>query len=195
MKRLHRFVGPAALGVALGACATPAAADDYYHRGFFLRLAAGGSYLNDTLERDKVAEANYLGGGIAYTIWAAGDIWRGMVLGGGATGTTIFDGGIDGGPKGLNATFSIIGPVWDYYIIPSQGFHLLVSGGLSLFDMENQGGVRVGFGGLIGAGYEWPMTEKWAVGILGQLAYGQLTKDTITNDVLVPTLQAAFTYY
>ncbi len=197
MRRLgrHTTTGPVALGVALSLFGTQAAAEEYSHRGFYLRLAAGGSYLNNTVERDSKFAANYLGGGTAFTVWAAGSIMRGMVVGGGVTGTNVFDGQIENGPKSLNSTFLIAGPVWDYYLIPTQGFHLMVSAGFAMLDVEKQGGARLGFGGLFGAGYDWSVTERWGIGMLGQLAYGQASKDGFSNDVLVPTLQAAFTYY
>ena len=200
MRRLHSYVGPAILAFAFSLSGAQATAGEYNHRGFYLRLAGGGSYLNDTLQRDTNFEANYLGGGTAFTVWAAGSIMHGMVVGGGVTGTNVFDGQVENGPKGVNSTFIIAGPVWDYYLIPSQGFHLLVSGGFSMlavdkYDDEQKGRVAIGFGGLFGAGYDWTLSENWGVGILGQLAYGQMKKDGISNDVLVPTLQAAFTYY
>ncbi len=131
------LIGLVALGMALSLFGAEARAGEYSHRGFYLRLAGGGSYLNNTVQRDTTFEANYLGGGTAFTVWAAGSIMRGMVVGGGVTGTNVFDGQVENGPKSLNSTFLITGAVWDYYLIPTQGFHLLASGGFGSFLIRN----------------------------------------------------------
>lgn len=174
--------------------ASPAISEEMRHQGIYFRAALGGSYLNDTIGDEADTATNYLGGGIGYTAWVAGSVIRGMVVGGGVTGSTIFAGTLEQAPGSFGSTFLITGAMWDYYVIPSQGFHLLVSAGLSLLDVEDQSGL-LGGGGLAGAGFDWTVGEKSSVGVVGQLAYGLLSKDGVTHHVLAPTVQAAFTYY
>jgi hypothetical protein len=94
--------------------------------------------------------------------------------------------------------FNLWGPFVNWYTDPNAGLHLEFMVGMSSFEINDSGftsGGIFGWGLQGGVGYDWWVSEKWAIGVAGQLQYGNMVKNNVTHNVLMPGLLATFTYY
>lgn len=77
---------------------------------------------------------------------------------------------------------SVLGPFVDWYPRDQGGFHVEGSPGLATYVAgaavpANAGPIArahtaVGFGFMLGVGYEWWVADQWSLGVLGRLTYG-----------------------
>ena len=77
---------------------------------------------------------------------------------------------------------AVIGPFADWYLDPTSGFHVQVSPGVATYvagageprteGPQAQAHTGLGFGLMVGAGYEWWIGDQWSFGFLGRFMYG-----------------------
>jgi hypothetical protein len=162
----------------------------YHHDGFYLRFAAG---LGGGVNR---LEGSYLGYDFPYEDGRAGRMYSFAVPNEVAMGYTVAPGVVTGAgiynsvwtaPVADAATsrdyefettqLALFGPMLDVYPWPRDGWHLQGSLALASFNMgfgttgfaeprPAQAHVAVGFGFMLGGGYEWFVAEQWSVGFL-----------------------------
>ncbi len=156
------------------------------HDGFYLRMAIGGGYFNDSVSTN----ATFIGSGditisgftTAGEFLVGGTVANGFVIGGGLlTGVVIEPdvdlGGISAQSSG-NLFFGMLGPFMDYYFDPNKGLHLQVMVGLGFLTGESSDSETAVGGGLaVGLGHDWWVSDEWSLGILGRLAFAAVKVD------------------
>jgi hypothetical protein len=168
-----------------------------YHDGFYLRLGVGAGYLTSKLTQTEETES--MGGAHGFTlpveIAIGGSPTPGFVLGFGSWGINLVDtthttGRGDFVQEADASTGGIVmlGPFADVYPAPRAGFHVqfapcfsyVSSGTSSVLASELTG---IGFGGMLGLGYEGWVSDQWGVGVLfrNQLVFAQLTNESSSN--------------
>lgn len=162
------------------------------HDGFYLRLGLGAGFLRSTVDYDAgnvTAEVKVRGGGAGFELALGGTVAPGLVIGGGIYTVSASDitwesdqvndwPGADGDTfEGGDGSLGVLGVMLDFYPNPRGGFH--IQGGLGLgtivldndddtdFPGENWEG---GGGGLmLGAGYEFWVSDQWSLGGVGRV--------------------------
>jgi len=97
---------------------------------------------------------------------------------------------------------TLLGVIADWYLHPdADGLHLeaAVAGG----SLTASGGGPAGLsqetanGGavLAGGGYEWPLQDDWALGVLGRLTLARISNDTATFTLFAISAQASATWF
>jgi len=115
----------------------------------------------------------------------------GLVLGVGAYTATIpsFDAETDDpetGKYAFNLTqLALFGPFADYYFDREGGLHVqaapavatLVAGSAEpeIAGPQAQAHTAIGFGFMLGAGYEWWVDDQWSLGLIGRFTFGKTT--------------------
>jgi hypothetical protein len=157
----------------LAAAARHAAAEPRRHDGFYLRLGAGGGYALGTLS--TASDSDSQGPNVASELAIGYAIRPGLVVGGGTFPMVVpspsYD-GIDAGGQHVSGT----GLFADYYLDPAGGLHLqaaLLFAAGYLDGGQREGKVGVGYGGMLGAGYDLFVSDEWSLGALARLTvYG-----------------------
>ncbi len=77
---------------------------------------------------------------------------------------------------------AVLGPLLDWYFFPKYGFHAQISPGVATYVAgaglpRNEGPLAqahtaIGFGFILGAGYDWWIGDQWSLGLLGRFSYG-----------------------
>jgi hypothetical protein len=198
------------------------------HDGFYFRFAGGIGSGNDSMKSDKSLPTNATlsfepdpldGSGsalAAVTEIAFGyAVWPGITLGGGiytatlpkltATVKDFRTGSYDFDPSQL----VVFGPVVDWYVNPDTGFHVQGSPGVASYvagggepRIEGPGAqahAAIGFGFMLGLGYEWWIADQWSLGFLGRLTYGATSGTDNravgwTHSTVVPAVLVSATY-
>jgi hypothetical protein len=226
MPRAHvRRSSLVALAAALLSIASPALAQSpRSHHGLYVRVAVGGSYFSDAVESDPVplfgtATGTLTGAVVSTELAVGGSISPGFVVGGALLVNHIpSPKTTDGQYRTSTATFSspeidfdpttltVIGPFADYYFGATSGLHVGASVGYGILSLGQGTGGPIpfpdqrgsGVAAVLGAGYEWWVSESWGVGVLGQLMIGFGSgKDTRDNSwrhrIIVPGLMLSAT--
>jgi hypothetical protein len=160
----------------------------------------------------------------AFELAAGHSISPGLILGGGVYAHLVPSPSASGAEVNgtVSAKFDIdfasssmilLGPFVDYYVDPESGFHVQGSLGLGILSL-GQGTVAgtilgasiqptpdqkgYGLAGMVGAGYEWRVSGKWAIGVLGRILAGRGSGDdgigvNWTHTVFVPGVLATVT--
>ena len=162
------------------------------HDGFYLRLGLGAGLMRSVVDFEDVSgtsEVKARGGGAGFEFAMGGTVAPGLVIGGGiytvsASGITWESDQVadwtdsdDDSFKGGDGAIGLLGVMLDFYPNPRGGFH--IQGGLGLgtialdndddddFPGENWEG---GGGGLmLGAGYEFWISDQWSLGGVGRV--------------------------
>lgn len=188
------------------------------HDGFFLRMGIGAGYLWNTMKEPNF-EYKVRGTVVPLEILIGGSLIPGLVAGGGlwiAPGAqlrTEGSGADTTAASDLQMTFYQLGPFVDYYIDPTQGFHVLLAATLAGFQMSLKDSVNTtlspsrnfnpiradGFAVTGGVGQEFWIGNQWSVGGMLRLTYATL-EDTnavgvVSHQVWNPALVATFTYH
>ena len=162
----------------------------YHHDGLYLRFGAG---LGGAVDR---LEGSLLGYDFPYEDGRAGRMFGFAVPNEVALGYTVAPGLVTGagiynsiwtGPSAdtdrsrdyefETTQLTLYGPMLDLYPRPRDGWHIQGSLGLASFNMgfgttgsidprPAQAHVAVGFGSMLGGGYEWFVAEQWSVGLM-----------------------------
>lgn len=172
--------------------------------GFYLRVGLGLG-----LRRDGISggtEGTVSGFGFAGEFAFGWTVMPGLVVGGAlysdlASSPTFKS--ENGGEADLgSAHLTMLGAMADWYLWPQEsGFHL--QGALTFavvaVDYKNAGFSvgrdASGIGAIIGAGYEWPIADEWAIGVLGRVSLASLSDDQRSHGVFAPSVLASLTWY
>jgi hypothetical protein len=132
-----------------------------------------------------------------------GTLSRDLILGGGLWTSTAFitsymNTNGDGIPTELRQpdNFTIVGPFVDWYFLPQPngtvpgGFHAEAGVGLAVLNgfrpervRHDDRRVAVGPGLMAGFGYEWWVSDQWAIGVLGRLTAAGLVEEDERDQV------------
>jgi hypothetical protein len=166
----------------------------HLHDGFYLSLAAGvggvhGSVIttaNDlhdsgsTLQSSRI-DSTIDGFTFAGRVLVGGTVFPGLAIGGGHSGNILVSPTRKGNGSSSNLstyTFGVTGPFADWYPRAQGGFHLLAMAGLSDVIENASGGSShglFGFGGALGAGYDFFVSDNWSFGVLGRGMLGEVS--------------------
>jgi hypothetical protein len=189
------------------ASASPSATPSnvHAHDGFYLRFGLGfGAFTDAMAARDEdsdgeIDEGTITGIGSTGELMLGGAVSRQVIVGGGLWTSSTFvtsyaNSNDDGIPTDLRQpdNFTIVGPFADWYFSSRAfanspgGFHAQAGLGLSVLNgfrpeqaRHDDRRVAVGPGLMLGFGYEWWVSEQWAIGALARLtAAGLVEKDT-----------------
>jgi hypothetical protein len=103
---------------------------------------------------------------------------------------------------------ALLGPVVDWYFFPKLGFHAEASPGLATYvagasvpEVEGpfaQAHTAVGFGFMLGVGYDWWIGDQWSLGVLGRITYGATSGaagSNFSHDSYAPAFLITATYH
>jgi hypothetical protein len=87
---------------------------------------------------------------------------------------------------------ALIGPLIDWYFDEESGFHAEACPGVSTYvagagepkieGPQAQAHTAVGFGFMLGVGYDWWVSDQWSIGLLGRIQYGTMNGTAPTPD-------------
>jgi hypothetical protein len=166
----------------------------YLHDGFYMRLATGFGSHYETINMEGHEPGVTVSGVSSVGEFALGYAFRpGWIFGlGSYSGTLVvtertFHTDQPMPPSEiLNDVkdFNVFGPFCDHYFDPRRGLHL--QGALGIATVRGVGvasthvdeeDIVVGAGVMLGFGYDWWVTDQWALGILGRIAVASTTSD------------------
>jgi hypothetical protein len=166
----------------------PAKPGAHLHDGFYLRLATGFGSYSETVRQAGQDQSTTVTGVATVGEWLVGGTVRpGLILGGGVFTANVLasDRTVSGATppneiSGRQGTFTLVGPFFDYYFNPAKGAHVEASVGFATatgngVTSSDKDTVAVGGGALVGAGYEWWVSDNWSVGVLGRMAFAWVT--------------------
>jgi hypothetical protein len=191
---------------AVKSASTPTKEDKtiHAHDGFYLRLGLGlGGFTDNMSAHDEAANGETDTGTItgiasASEVMIGGTLSPHWIIGGGIWTSTTFvsdyvNTNNDGIPTDLRKpdNFTLVGPFLDWYfserldLEPPGGFHAQAGLGFAVlngFKLEqvrhDDRRVAIGAGIMLGAGYEWWVSEQWGLGVLARLtAAGMIEED------------------
>jgi hypothetical protein len=175
------------------------------HDGFYLRLGTGFGVYDERLgSRSSATYAGEVEGrnrGIAALgeLSLGGTLGRGWVVGGGVFSAdvlaTTYKSGEDSSqlpPTELDPELrnvALIGPFFDRYPDPTQGFHFQAALGLATLTprvfghsgTEQSEYVAVGGGLMLGAGYDVWVADEWSLGVLARTTAAAVTGSDASN--------------
>lgn len=178
--------------LALILAAAPAAAQSsgvHTHDGFYLNLDLGLGYAAATLETDP--ELKFSGGAGEFSIGLGYAVSERFIVAGRLWGVSVPEPEVEveGGGSGTadDVTFSLSGYGVDftYYFLPVNVYvtatpSLVVA---SLDDGDTSSRSDAGFGLRLAVGKEWWVSDNWALGLNGQLAWASPEDE----DVKIPS--------
>lgn len=208
--------------VKAGAAGQPSG---HVHDGFYLRFGTGfGGYDERLGSRSSATYAGEIEGrnrGLATLgeLSLGGTVGRGWVVGGGVFSAdvlaTTYKSGEDSSqlpPTELDPELrnvALIGPFFDRYPDPTEGFHFQAALGIATLTprvfghsgTEQSEYLAAGGGVMLGAGYDWWVAEEWSLGVLARttaaLVSGSDASDVRWWHVVVtsPGLLLTLTYH
>jgi hypothetical protein len=138
----------------------------------------------------------------------------GVTLGAGAYTATLPKFSVDvqdpntGKYEFLVSQLALIGPVVDWYFDEEGGFHAEASPGVSTYvagagepkiaGPQAQAHTAVGFGFMLGVGYDWWIGDQWSLGVLGRIIYGATSGaagSNFSHDSYAPAFLITATYH
>jgi hypothetical protein len=197
-----RITGMGALLAAMFLGSSAKAAEPWYHEGFQFRGAVGAGFLSDS----ETSNVNLHGGAGAFEVYIGGTPARGLVIGGFINDAIVIDPTVSVPNVSVstdsNTSLSLvtIGPYIDFYPNPREGFHIIGTLGfadLSLsYNDENVSSTHSTTGFAIGGGigYDWWVSPYWSLGILARLTFASMSENSVTDNLVAPTLLFSFSY-
>lgn len=186
--------------IALKTDTVPPRAAGRSHRGLYLRLGTGPSFVTLRGHGPTGGSASITDAGAGGFIALGGAVAPGLVLAGTIQGTG-FNAKFKGGPF-ENATsvdangethavsrraeggFGMIGVLVDWYPEPKGGWHTGLATGLGAIALTNAADNRdvagLNFGGSVFGGYDWALGHNWALGL--QLTASGATTTKLKED-------------
>lgn len=150
------------------------------HDGFYLRLDLGLGYLTSSASQGGV-DASIYGGAGEFGFAIGGALFPHHILafhlwGVGVSNPTVSANGASGTASSDYSIFAF-GPQYTYYA-PSDLFFSITPGLSQLSAGDSQS--DVGFGLQAALGKEWKVSEKWGLGVVGELTLG-VNQDSTPN--------------
>lgn len=179
-------------------------------KGWYLRAGLGLGVRRDGISGGGT-DATLTGAGLSGELAAGITLLPGLAVGGGVffdatSGPVVSEAGAES--ERDSATFWMIGPMADWYMRREMdGWHLQGALTLALASFEVGSSVAttgstaaatgdgVGLGLLLGGGYEWPIGEQWAAGVLGRITLASVSEDAFTHGMVAPSILASLTWY
>jgi hypothetical protein len=105
---------------------------------------------------------------------------------------------------------AVLGPLVDWYFFPKYGFHAEAAPGLATYvagagEPATEGPLAqahtaIGFGFILGVGYDFWLGDQWSLGLLGRFSYGSTTGSdgrgaNFTHSSYAPALLITLTYH
>ncbi len=156
------------------------------HKGFFLRLHAGGGYAHMGGTDSTGNEIAYVGGGGTFGVAAGGTVAPNFVIFGNLFGMFLSDPDVElngvrqGGVSGTT-TIGGIGPGAAYFFQP---INIYISGTVAatFFQAQDADGTNAyesdtGYGAQLMVGKEWWISQYWGIGLAGELIQAGGMKD------------------
>ncbi len=193
------------------------------HDGFYFRVSVGGARMVSTLDVDRpiANETTLTGGALSLDLAFGGTPADGFVIGGAIFTDTFFSPRSDDLVPSEEARFdsygvSLLGPFASLYPDARDGLHFVgafglgnvSSGNACIDDRCGDGGtnvlrdqVSVGFGMLLGVGYDFWIGEQWSLGVLARGQYVSASGETKDEEevrataLVLPSVQLAFTHH
>jgi hypothetical protein len=165
-----------------------------------LRLGAGigfpfGSDVTDDYEEDTREGLSFAGQSFALDIMAGATVLPWLVLGGGVVSDEIASGDVQdsaGIERGIERSlyFAVLGGFVDIYPTPPAGVHVQALVGLSRLSPSSDlaDNTAVGFGAVLGVGYDFRASRRWNIGVLGRVALAPMSMDAIDERELSPAI-------
>lgn len=195
MRWTRGLLGGLAIGAIVAASPGAAASAPRTHDGFYARAGVGAGYAMGAL--DAPADSDSTGVNVATELGIGWTLRPGLVVGLGTFPMVVpapsYD-GIDAGGQHTSAT----GPFVDYYLDPRRGLHLqggaLVAAGY-LDGGDREGEVGIGYGAMLGAGYDVFVADEWSLGGLLRATAIRLHGVDDTFRLASPSLLVTLTYH
>jgi hypothetical protein len=166
-----------------------------FHDGFYLRLGVGiGWHIGELTAEDVDGEITTTGIAIPVEVALGGTPVPGIVLGVGAYGLHLPSieheltvGDVSVSDTADWGTLTAIGPFLDFYMRPAFGVHVQIAPTLVLAAPGNAdtspSDLRgVGFGAMLGAGYEVWVADQWGAGWLLRVQGAKVTLESENGD-------------
>jgi hypothetical protein len=177
--------------------------------GWYFRGALGLGLRRDGVS-DAGLSASLAGAGASGELAAGITVKPGLALGGGLffdwTSKPTLKAPGQGDLDLDSANLTMLGAMGDWYVHPeTDGLHLQGALTLAVLSIARGAGVAQGVpvgaktgsgvGLLLGAGYEWPVQDNWAIGVLGRLTFAGLSEDTRTHGFFALSVLGTATWY
>jgi hypothetical protein len=193
----------------------------HVHDGFYFRAGLGPAlFANASVTPPGDPQSvSVTGAGAALELAIGGTLQKGLVVGGGIYGADFPSPSYSQGSINANggaAVVSSIGPFADWYVDPTNGFHVELGIGLGVvsaaqgtpttsngqtntFPPKDESGNGISL--FAGVGYEWWVADQLSLGVLARLQYVSASVegsgDTQSSDtkVMMPAILASLTYH
>jgi len=173
---------------------------DHDSRSLYLRMAAGVGFPFGTDVTDAYAirgndELRFSGYSFAVDLMAGSAVLPWLMLGGGVSSDSVVGGTVRNLGKSERSLerglyYAVLGGFADIYTSPPAGLHFQALLGLARLSPSNNLGLHtaLGFGAVLGAGYELRAGRRWNVGLLARIAISPLSMDAVGGHKPSPSL-------
>lgn len=170
--------------------------------GWYLQGALGVGLLVDGISGEALdASVSGLGGalhvGIGYTLLPGLAVGAGLFFGWASEPSAEVE-NMQGTADSISMT--LFGPMADWYLDPLRdGLHFQLA--LTFGSVHPRGGMLItpdpatGVALVVGGGYEWRISESWALGALARVVLGSMGRNDLTHQVFSPSVLANVTWY
>jgi hypothetical protein len=173
---------------------------DHDSRSLYLRMAAGVGFPFGTDVTDAYAirgndELRFSGYSFAVDLMAGSAVLPWLMLGGGVASDSVVGGTVRDLGKSERSLerglyYAVLGGFADIYTSPPAGLHFQALLGLARLSPSYNLGLNtaLGFGAVLGAGYELRAGRRWNVGLLARIAISPLSMDAVGGHKPSPSL-------
>lgn len=187
----------------------PPPAQQPRRQGWYFRGGLGFGVRRDAISGGGT-DATLAGGGLSGELAAGITLLPGLTVGGGVffdatSSPTVSEQNAES--ERASAMLWMIGPMADWYVRHElDGWHLQAALALALANYSRGDSVATGGTGaatgdgagaglLLGGGYEWTLSQEWAIGVLGRIAFASVSEDTFSHGIFAPSVLASLTWY
>jgi hypothetical protein len=156
-------------------------------RTLYIRLAAGigfpfGSDVADRYDDRGAGALHFSGYSFAIDAMAGSAVLPWLVVGGGVASDTVGGGSVRTSSQSTRSIehslyYAVVGGFADLYTAPPSGLHFQALLGVARLSRADDLGhdTAVGFGAVLGAGYELPVGRRWNFGALARIAISPMS--------------------
>jgi hypothetical protein len=149
----------------------------------------------DTYEDRGSGASHFSGYSFAIDLMAGSAVLPWLIVGGGVCSDTVAGGNVRNSNQSERSIehslyYAVIGGFADLYTAPPAGLHFQALLGLArLSQAENLGhDTAVGFGAVLGVGYELAVGRRWNLGALARLAFSPLSMSRVAGQQPSPSM-------